>query len=333
MTKTIPTTLGILIVAFVAGVAGASVFFFGEEGETEVALEEETFIEEDEIAEEDEVEEKKEDPILEDPSVIKIKSYYRKIEEGNLQGAYNYLDGETNFEEFKKEHSGVNMAEPTDFEKVIGSLYRFKLNTKKESNEREVDQVMMKVHQEKLTPVSSVFSENMEAFSTKKDGKTYLLLIKDGEEHIIERDESPYDSGITPKKFSPKSNYLLSNWYSYNHHGIYLHDVKNKERVLRVDDPRSYGFTPDEEYFFTCTANAYFVGWYNRVYSVPEFEKAYEGGNGPYNVNCEYDDNEEVIRFTMKDFHEFDSEQDKDKIEILEFSPIDETIQEITLTK
>ncbi len=53
MTKTIPTTLGVLIIVLVAGVAGASVLFFNQEAE-EVALEEETFVEEDEIAEEDE---------------------------------------------------------------------------------------------------------------------------------------------------------------------------------------------------------------------------------------------------------------------------------------
>ncbi len=49
MTKTIPTTVGILIVVLVAGVAGASVLFFNQDTEEEVALEEETFIEEDEI--------------------------------------------------------------------------------------------------------------------------------------------------------------------------------------------------------------------------------------------------------------------------------------------
>ncbi len=54
MTKTIPTTLGILIILLVAGVAGASVLFFNQEIEEKVALEEETFFEEDEIVEEDE---------------------------------------------------------------------------------------------------------------------------------------------------------------------------------------------------------------------------------------------------------------------------------------
>ncbi len=53
MTKTIPTTIGVLIVVLVAGVAGASVLFFNQEVEEVVVLEEETFVEVDEIAEED----------------------------------------------------------------------------------------------------------------------------------------------------------------------------------------------------------------------------------------------------------------------------------------
>ncbi len=53
MTKTIPTTLGILIIVLVAGVAGASILLFNQDIEEDVVLEEETFIEEGEIITED----------------------------------------------------------------------------------------------------------------------------------------------------------------------------------------------------------------------------------------------------------------------------------------
>ncbi len=81
MTKTIPTTMGVLIIAFVAGIAGASVLLFSQE-EEEVVLEEETLIEESEIVEEDEVElEKKEttdinkDKLKEEIRATEIISY------------------------------------------------------------------------------------------------------------------------------------------------------------------------------------------------------------------------------------------------------------------
>ncbi len=53
MTKTIPTTLGILIIVLVAGMAGASVLFFNQEIEKEMAPEK-VFIEENEVATESE---------------------------------------------------------------------------------------------------------------------------------------------------------------------------------------------------------------------------------------------------------------------------------------
>ncbi len=60
MTKTIPTTIGILIILLVAGVAGASVLFFSQE-DKDVVLLEEGFYETDEVAKEDDVELQKED--------------------------------------------------------------------------------------------------------------------------------------------------------------------------------------------------------------------------------------------------------------------------------
>ncbi len=52
MNKTISTTIGVLIVVLVAGVAGASVMFFNQDVE-EVAFKEEIFVEENKIVEED----------------------------------------------------------------------------------------------------------------------------------------------------------------------------------------------------------------------------------------------------------------------------------------
>ncbi len=70
MTKTIPTTLGVLIIVLIAGVAGASVLFLSQEDEEEVILEEETFVEEDEIITEDDPEPEEDEEIAEEESEI-----------------------------------------------------------------------------------------------------------------------------------------------------------------------------------------------------------------------------------------------------------------------
>ncbi len=56
MNKTISTTLGILIIILVTGVAGASVLLFNQGVEEQVALEEENFVKEDGVAREDSLE-------------------------------------------------------------------------------------------------------------------------------------------------------------------------------------------------------------------------------------------------------------------------------------
>ncbi len=55
MTKTIPTTLGILIIALVAGIAGASVLFFDQDARQEIKPEE-NFVNVDEIITKDDSE-------------------------------------------------------------------------------------------------------------------------------------------------------------------------------------------------------------------------------------------------------------------------------------
>jgi hypothetical protein len=64
MNKTIPTTIGILIIVLVAGVAGASVLFFNQK------FEEESFVETDEIIVEDDLEISKNNIIEKDYVII-----------------------------------------------------------------------------------------------------------------------------------------------------------------------------------------------------------------------------------------------------------------------
>ncbi len=69
MQKQIPTTVGVLIIVLVAGVAGASVLFLSQDVEEEVAREEETFVEEDEITTEDDSEPEEDEGVEEDSDV------------------------------------------------------------------------------------------------------------------------------------------------------------------------------------------------------------------------------------------------------------------------
>ncbi len=106
MTKTIPTTVGILIILLVAGLAGASFLFFGQEDEDVLSLEKD-FYETDEVAKEDDVEIEKEDEFA-DWNTYKNEEYgfkfrYPKNWQLDLEGLPRFISLDVNGDNFLTE--------------------------------------------------------------------------------------------------------------------------------------------------------------------------------------------------------------------------------------
>ncbi len=105
MTKTIPTTLGILIVLLIAGVAGASVLFYSQE-EGEVVLVEETFVEEDEIITEDDPEPEEDEEIEKKDLEIKSVEFNPSLKSRELSD-FTYTPGTKMILEIEGQYESV----------------------------------------------------------------------------------------------------------------------------------------------------------------------------------------------------------------------------------
>ncbi len=118
MNKTISTALGVLVIILVAGVAGASVLFFSQDVEEEVAPEEETFVKEDEKSIED-YSEPEEDEKTETDSESEFEPDPKEKAETTLIDFLNYAFKE---ESYKKAANLYYTESDLSDEKVAESL-------------------------------------------------------------------------------------------------------------------------------------------------------------------------------------------------------------------
>ena len=274
----------------------------------------------------------------EDPNITTIRKYYFEITKGNLQNAYNmYQDKKVSFETYKEWYKDTLMANPLEFRKIGDNRYQFKVQFQDNNQEQELYRVVMEVNKEKIIPISSekiitnpISSGNITAFIKQRQSKTYLVLSENGKEQILDQgSDSPLDwKGrpviAGPLEFSPEGNYLMCDVYGWEWGGTNIYDIKNKKRVLELSSPFIAGFTSNEKYFFACAKNDFGGEYYGTVYSVPDFKEIYNALTGEHytNIDCKYDKDKQVIRFTMNNIYNSETGQIEKQLKIVEFSAI-----------
>lgn len=124
-------------------------------------------------------------------------------------------------------------------------------------------------------------------------------------------------------EFSPEGNYLICDIYRWEWHGTNIYDVNIRKKVLELNSPFIASFTPNEKYFFACAQNDFSGEYSAKVYSAPDFKEIYDAlAEKDYvnNIDCKYDEDKQVIRFTMNT---------EKQIEIVEISAITGEIKTI----
>jgi hypothetical protein len=273
----------------------------------------------------------------EDSNITIIRKYYFEITKGNLENAYNmYQDKKVSFETYNEWYKDTIMANPVEFKEIGDNRYQFKVHFQDDNKEQELYRVVMEVNEGKIIPISSekmitspISFEDITAFVKQQQSKTYLVLSENGKEQILDQgsdsplncENGPVISG--PLKFSPEGNYLMCDIYGWEWSGINIYDVKNKKKILELTSSFIASFTPDEKYFFACAKNDLFGEYYGKVYSVPDFKESYNAlaGNDYVNIDCEYDEDKQVIRFKIDDVFGHYGEI-TEKVRIVEFSTI-----------
>ncbi|MDD4358519.1 MAG: hypothetical protein PHY30_01740 [Candidatus Pacebacteria bacterium] len=276
----------------------------------------------------------------ENPHITTIRKYYFEIEKGDLGTAYNmYQDKSVSFETYEEWYKNTLIANPIEFEEIGDNRYQFKVQFQDNNQKQKLYRVIMEVNEGKIIPISSeemaadpILFGDMTAFVKQKQlgayqFKTYLVLSENGEEYVLD-EEMAFEGGgkmfSGSLEFSPEGNYLISHIYGYEWSGINVYDIKSKKRILELNSPSMASFTPNEKYFFACAQNELGGDYYGTVYSVPDFKEIYNALTRKYsvNMNCEYDEEKQVIRFRVDNFYDSENEEAENQSKIMEFSTI-----------
>lgn len=285
----------------------------------------------------------------EDPNITTIRKYYFEIEKGNLENAYNmYQNKNVSFETYKEWYKNTIMVNPIDFEKLTDKRYQFKVELQDNNQNQELYRVIMEVNEGKIIPISSeeivagpISFGNVTAFVIQKrlgiyEFKTHLILSKNGKEQVLDEELSNDGAGkrfVGPLEFSPDGNYLISPVAGYEWRGTNIYDIKNKKRVLELGmSLKETNFTSNEKYFFAWAESGLDGVYSGIIYSLPDFEEIYNDMIGAElynsNVSCEYDKNEQVIRFNIDSDPKIG--ETKRQSRIVEFSEITGKIEVIS---
>lgn len=155
--------------------------------------------------------------------------------------------------------------------------------------------------------------ENMTAYSTERDNGSYVLLIKDGKEIII--DQNKKENYFYNPKFSPNGTYLTYMAVTGMSTSILnIYDIKENKKITEyiTDDSlksiNNFDFTPDEKYFYLCSGSEMGPSYPGgKIYSIPDFKTEYDVLRDPRSENfiiidCSYDKNSNIVSFVLSDF-------------------------------
>lgn len=151
---------------------------------------------------------------------------------------------------------------------------------------------------------------NLTAFAMKRNNLSFMILVEDGKEIIIEKASSDVVNGgleFSAPKFLSHGNYLVYTATGWEWDGIRIYDIKNKKIIKKLESPFMYGFTPDQKHFYACADNDLLGVKYVRVYSVPDFsveKDLLEGEDikGYYTIGCQYNKDKNIMRVSITEY-------------------------------
>lgn len=278
----------------------------------------------------------------ENPDITVIRQYYFYLESGKLDDAYKMISAtKTSIDQFKEWYVNTYSAVPGEFTEKSPHQYRFFVDYQDNNQPIEKYRVEMKVSNGKIIPIFSekmksdiIVFGNMSAFSMEQNAHSYMVFSQDGVEKTIDEIEAfsvfPNNVGMIGDflnpKFSPLGNYLTYYLAGYEGAATRIYDIKNKIVRSEYFSSEAFGFTDDEKYFYECESNDFSGELFGRVLGLPDFDVKYELPlkaeklNYGIGINCEYDADKKVIRFTI-------SNAETSKSRIVEYSIITHKIE------
>lgn len=112
--------------------------------------------------------------------------------------------------------------------------------------------------------------------------------------------------GYAQVLLSPQARYLAYKWWGWEIHGVKIYDIHNQQylhidgREFGNDGPFSFGFTHDEKYFYSCSADHFSGAIGIQILDLAQQKKIYEV---PHNnetqepLYCTHNTNENLLYF------------------------------------
>lgn len=224
------------------------------------------------------------------------------------------------FEEFVEWYGEVEYADPYDFQDLGGDTFYFFVKYKDKGEDERKYGVKMVIGDDRLNTIMTeefmgeeVTFRESNAFSVKRGDYIYLIIEKNGEERIIdEGDRSEqaaargFGTSFRNLRFSTNGRYLLYTISDYEYTSGCVYDMEQEKTIgkfVGADVSDNFGILPWEDYLYVCVGAGFGEGIPGEVYSLPNMKKVFdasdEGGREYPGTNCEYNENDNSVVFSL----------------------------------
>lgn len=277
------------------------------------------------------------DIVGENPQITTIRKYYWLLSNQEVKAAYEMVSNKKSItlEKFRNWYGNINYAKPRDFREIGEATYEFHVDYEDQNNPETIYRIRMQVVGDQ---VNTQFSEqylsevatfgSYSSYVSKRGTKIYVLLLKDGNEQIIDQAVADYNSEYSNigeveyffrPIFSTSGKNLIYEVGAWEYGGLSIYNIKRGKKVARLDYPENYGFSADEKYLYYCTSAGIATGPGGTVYTFPDMKVVYnldklvesDAYKEYMYVDCKYDSskNDIIFRFNNDNGSEKSSEK------------------------
>lgn len=229
----------------------------------------------------------------EDKNITTIRKYYFYLATRKLQDAYEmYLTKNITFDEFTKWYGLVFNTNVYNIKQIKANTYVFDVDIS-EQNKKEVAKyrIRMEIINNKINILSSeqitskeVSFASLTAYTRIKSNKNEIVLIKDGQEIIIDSGDNDWQNkmattrNFSDPKFSPQGNYLTYFLGGWEYSGGRVYDIKNSHILtnISIPFPTFIEISNNEKYIVGCYESGMSGEYGAFVSSFPEYKVQYD---------------------------------------------------------
>jgi hypothetical protein len=214
-----------------------------------------------------------------------IKQYYSLLANQKLTEAFAmHQNPKFSFQDFTGWYNQVFGANIYNIKQVSSNTYRFDVDLSEKNQPISKYRITTEVNNNKINNLSSeqILSDEVKfgdylAYSRLKSNKNEMVLIKNGEEKIIDDGDNDWENKIgtttyfSNPSFSPSGKYLIYDASGWEWGSPILYDIAKQQQISIDLSYADIFFSQDEKYLLSCTSAGIGSGVSAIIYSAPDF--------------------------------------------------------------